>query len=404
MSRPQRLAISMLTCLLFLQMTALTHAADYCPFCGGMQGQTLVKEVQQARFVLYGVPSNPQIKRDAEGREYSTTDFTIEEVVKTDPFLKNKKTLTLPRYIPPSAAGDEKMLVFCDLSNDQPDTYLMMSVKDVAVIKYLKEAMKVDEKDVSKRLRFYFNYLDHFDNEVASDAYKEFAKADYAEVVKLVKDYGDAEMRKRLQTWLKDPNTAIYRYGLFGLMLGLCGNKEDGEVFLTLLNDPDKSLISGIDGILAGYILVDQTNGWKYTKSLIMGTSSDFAKRHAGLRTIRFLWDTHLGHVSKDELLATMEQFISQGDIADMAIDDLRKWKQWKFTDKILQQSKRDTHIGALVQRAVLRYMLSCPQDQFAGAKGYVEEVRKVNPDKIKDAQEILDLEKTNETDASKAK
>jgi len=106
MSRPQRLAIGMFTCLLFLQMTAWTHAADYCPFCGGMQGQTLVKEVQQARFVLYGVPSNPQIKRDAEGREYSTTDFTIEEVVKTDPFLKNKKTLTLPRYIPPSAAGD----------------------------------------------------------------------------------------------------------------------------------------------------------------------------------------------------------------------------------------------------------------------------------------------------------
>lgn len=280
----------------------------------------------------------------------------------------------------------------------------MMNVKNVAVIKYLKEAIKLDEKDVSKRLRFYFNYLDHFDSDVASDAYKEFAKADYADVVKLVKDYGDTEMRKRLQTWLKDPNTAIYRYGLFGLMLGLCGKSEDGEVFLSLLNDPDKSLISGIDGILAGYILVDQTNGWKYTKSLIMGNTSDFAKRHAGLRTIRFLWDTHMGHISKDELLATMEQFISQGDIADMAIDDLRKWKQWKFTDKILEQSKRDTHIGALVQRAVLRYMLSVPHDKYPGARAYVEAVRKVNPDKIKDAQEILDLEKANEADSSKAK
>jgi len=369
-----------------------------------VQGQTLVKEVSQARFVLYGVPSNPQIKRDGEGREYSTTDFTIEEVVKTDPYLKNKKMLTLPRYIPPSATGEDKMLVFCDLSNEQPDTYLTVAVKDVAVIKYLKEAMKLDEKSVSKRLLFFFNYLDHFDSEVASDAYKEFAKADYSDVVKLVKDYGDADMRKRLQTWLKDPNTAIYRYGLFGLMLGLCGKKEDGEVFLSLLNDPDKSLISGIDGILAGYILVDQTKGWKYTKSLIMGNSSDFAKRHAGLRTIRFLWDTHMGHISQEELLATMEQFISQGDIADMAIDDLRKWKQWKFTDKILEQSKRDTHIGGLVQRAVLRYMLSVPQDKYPGAKAYVEAVRKTTPDKIKDAQEILDLEKTNETDTSKAK
>jgi len=111
-----------------------------------------------------------------------------------------------------------------------------------------------------------------------------------------------------------------------------------------------------------------------------------------------------MGHVTQEELLATMEQFISQGDIADMAIDDLRKWKQWKFTDKILEQSKRDTHIGALVQRAVLRYMLSCPQDKYPAAKEYVEAVRKVNPDKIKDAQEILDLEKANEADTSKAK
>lgn len=385
--------------------TVNSSAGECCPFCpGAAMGQTLVKEVQQARFVVYGVPSNPQIKRDAEGRDYNTTDLTIEEVVKADPFLKNKKTLTLPRYIPVSGMGTEKILAFCDLNNEQADNYLTMSVKGIAVVEYLKEAMKVHEKDVTRRLRFYFNYLDHEDNEVASDAYKEFAKADYADVVKLVKDHGDAGMRKRLQAWLKDPKTAIYRYGLFGLMLGLCGQKEDGELFLSLLNDPDKSLISGIDGILAGYILVDQTNGWNYTKSLIMGNTNDFAKRHAGLRTIRFLWETHMGHVPQDELLAMMEQFITQGDIADMAMDDLRRWKQWKFTDRILEQSKRATHVGGLVQRAVLRYMLSVPQGKYAGASEFVDAVRRVNPEKIKDAQELLDLEKTNATDVSKSK
>lgn len=382
-----------------------TSGMDYCPFCGGAQGQTLVKEVQQARFVLYGVPSNPQIKRDAEGREFGTTDFTIEEVVKNDPFLKNKKTLTLPRYVPPTGTGDEKVLLFCDLSNDQFDAYLMMSVKDSVVVKYLKEAIKLDEKDTSKRLKFFFNYLDHFDNEVASDAYKEFAKADYADVVKLVKDHGDADMHKRLVTWMKDPNTAIYRYGLFGLMLGLCGKQEDGEVFLSLLNDPDKSLMSGIDGILAGYILVDKEKGWKYTTSLISTSTNDFAKRHAGLRTIRFLWETHIGHVSKDELMGMMANFVAQGDIADMAIDDLRKWKIWQFTDKIIEQSKRDTHVSALVQRSVLRYCLSCPQKEFPKAAEYVEAVRKTAPEKIKDAQEILDLEKTGlNTEAGTAK
>lgn len=374
----------------------------HCPFCGTMQGQTLVKEVQQARFVLFGVPSNPQIKRDADGREFSTTDFTIEEVVKNDPFLKNRKTITLPRYIPPSTTGPEKLLVFCDLNNEQPDTYLYLTAKDGVLVKYLKEALQLDEKDVTKRLYFYFNYLDHLDNEIATDAFKEFGKADYADVVKMVKTYGDDAMRKRLQVWLKDPNTAIYRYGLLGLMLGLCGKQEDGELFLSLLNDPDKSLISGIDGILAGYILVDKANGWKYTQSLVSSSNLDFNKRYAALRTIRFLWESHIGYIPQEDLLKTMATFVSQGDIADLAIEDLRKWKQWKFTALIIEQGKRETHLAPIVQRAILRYMLSVPDD--AAAKAYVENVRKLHPDKIKDAQEILDLEKMSQADPAKSK
>lgn len=383
-------------------VTLSASVQAHCPFCGTMQGQTLVKEVQQARFVLFGVPSNPQIKRDADGREFSTTDFTIEEVVKNDPFLKNKKTITLPRYIPPSTTGPEKLLVFCDLNNDQPDTYLYLTAKDGILVRYLKEALQLDEKNTTKRLYFYFNYLDHVDNEIATDAFKEFGKADYADVVKMVKAHGDDAMRKRLQVWLKDPNTAIYRYGLLGLMLGLCGKQEDGELFLSLLNDPDKSLISGIDGILAGYILVDKVNGWKYTQSLVSSSNLDFNKRYAALRTIRFLWESHIGYVPQEDLLKTMETFVGQGDIADLAIEDLRKWKQWKFTSTIIQQSKRETHLAPIVQRAVLRYMLSVPDD--AAAKAYVEDVRKTHPEKIRDAQEILDLEKVSQADAARNK
>lgn len=382
-----------------------TNSADaaWCPFCGTMQGQTLVKEVQQARFVLYGTPSNPQVKQEADGREISSTEFTIDEVVKNDPFIKNKKSITLPRYIPPSTTGPEKLIVFCDLNNDQADTYLYLTAKDEALIKYLKDAIKLDEKNVPKKLFFYFNYLDHVDNEIATDAYKEFAKADYADVMKMVKEHGSVEMRHKLKTWLKDPNTAIYRYGLIGLMLGLSGKAEDGETFLSLLNDPNNNLISGIDGILAGYILVDQPAGWKYTKGLIASTNNDFNKRYAALRTLRFLWETHVGHVPESDLLGAMEQFLAQGDIADLAIEDLRKWKQWKFTKAILDLAKRESHVSSIVQRAVLRYMLSVPND--ADAKAYVENVRKTHPDKIEDAQEILKLEKASETsDPNKAK
>ncbi len=86
-----------------------------------------------------------------------------------------------------------------------------------------------------------------------------------------------------------------------------------------------------------------------------------------------------------------------------LAIEDLRKWKQWKYTAKIIEQGKRDTHLAPIVQRAILRYMLSVPQDQQAAA--YIAAVRKDHPEKIKDAQEILDLEKASESsDPNKAK
>jgi hypothetical protein len=380
----------------------------FCPFCGAVQGQTLVKEVQSAKFVVYGLPSNPQIKRDADGRESSTTDLTIEEVIKPDPFLKDKKRLVLPRYIPPSPAGQEKLIVFCDVINDQADTYLYLTTKDGALVKYLKEAIKLDENDIPKRLRFYFDYLDHFDTEISGDAYKEYAKADYPDVVKMIKQHGDAGMRTRLRDWFKDPNTPLFRYGLIGLMLGLCGDKSDGEVFLGLLNDPDKSMASGVDGILAGYILVDKENGWKYTKQLVMNAANDFSKRYAGLRAIRFLVETHHGHITQEELLSTVAILLEQGDIVDLAIEDLRKWKQWQFTDKIMGVRHKESHLAPIVQRTVLKYALACPQDKYPSARQFVEEMKKTQPEKVKDALEILELEKSmagpTEAEASKAK
>lgn len=390
--RLSRLAIAVALLILWSQLPLNTQA---CPFCGSMQGQTLVKEVQQARFVIYGTPSNPRAAQGPDGKD--ATDFTIEEIIKSDPFLKNKKTLTLPRYIPPTTNGPEKLIVFCDLVNDQADTYLYLAVpgQGAELVKYLREAMKLDEKDIPKRLRFYFNYLDHADNEIATDAFKEFSKADYPDVMKMVKVHGDETMHKRLQSWLKDPNTAVYRFGLIGLMLGLCGNKEDSQLFQSVLDDPDKNLVSGVDGILAGYILVDQDHGWAYTKKLIGSTDKDFSKRYAGLRTIRFLWDTHIGHVPEKEVLAALAILLDQGDIADLAVEDLRKWKQWQFTDQIIAVTKKPTHAAPIVQRAVLRYMLSCPQDKYPQAKEYVDGVRQANPEKVKDALELLELEKS---------
>ena len=62
--------------------------------------------------------------------------------------------------------------------------------------------------------------------------------------------------------------------------------------------------------------------------------------RYAGLRTIRFCWETRPDLVSKKDLVAGLYQLLDQSDVADFAIEDLRKWKVWEATDRVLDLAK----------------------------------------------------------------
>ena len=70
-----------------------------------------------------------------------------------------------------------------------PDGSLRLIVQGLARVRlsaivqtkpYLKGAVEVADKDIPTRLRFFFDYLANPDVEIANDAYKEFANADYS--------------------------------------------------------------------------------------------------------------------------------------------------------------------------------------------------------------------------------
>src|SRR5262245_54843975 len=94
----------------FLVLLALP-AANACPFCPSA-GQTLLGETNQAHLIVFGSLSNAQ--RDPNEFGKGTTDMDIEVVVKDHDFLKGKKKITLPRYVPESK-DKSKYLVFCEI-------------------------------------------------------------------------------------------------------------------------------------------------------------------------------------------------------------------------------------------------------------------------------------------------
>jgi hypothetical protein len=371
------------TILLVLGVTALLAVPAplwSCPFCN-VEGKTLTQEVDQASMVLYGKLTNANEKNE-------TTDIVVEQVIKDSPTRGARKTVTLARYIETDDVTSKyRFLVFCDPFNGKIDPYRGLALKaDSKLPDYLRSALKVKDKPLAQRLRFFFDYLDSADLEISSDAYKEFGYADYNDFKPIAKDLPAARVIK----WLKDPDTPSFRVGLYASMLGHCGKKKDAAVLRALLNDPDRRAGSGIDGILAAYTLLEPKEGWKYIVTVLKDSKEEFMFRYSALRTVRFLHDYRSDVVSKAELVKALTMLLKQEDIADLAIEDLRKWKRWELADEVLGVRKTDAYKLPIVKRAILRYCLQCQGKPAAAA--YVAEQTKIDAEAVSEQKELLEL------------
>ena len=121
---------------------------------------------------------------------------------------------------------------------------------------------------------------------------------------------------------------------------------------VSMLDDPKKRMGSGIDGMMAGYVLLQPKVAWAYMTKLVKDDTEEFYVRYAVLRTLRFFWDYRTDVLGKQQILEGMEMVTKLPDLSDFAIDDLRTWKQWQMTDKVLDLYKLESHNLPVVKRA----------------------------------------------------
>jgi len=245
----------------------LAVPSDACPFCNA-EGQTLTKEINLASLVIVG-----SIYKTSGGLDYAvegSTEFIVDKVVKRHDILDKalhkpaelggKEALTLGRAIPLNDPEKKfKYVVFCDVFKGKIDPYRLMRVEASSdPSKYLSGALEVKDKAAPERLKFFFKYLDDPETEIAADAYKEFAYADYKDYQGMAKDLP----ADKIAGWINDQNTATFRLGLYASLLGHCGTPKHADVLHKLLDDPARRLTAGVDGIMAGYILLNKKDGW----------------------------------------------------------------------------------------------------------------------------------------------
>jgi hypothetical protein len=371
---------------------------------------TLTKEINLAPLVIFG-----KIGASSRVDEFSpegTTTFIVDKVVKRhdilDKALKKdekyggKETLTLSRPMP-FDKEKYKVVVFCDVFQGKIDPYKVVLVAPSSdPCKYLMGALEVKDKTAPERLKFFFKYLDDPESDISSDAYKEFAYADYKDYQGMAKDLS----ADKIAGWIADEKTPTFRLGLYASLLGHCGNAQHAGLLRKMLEDPTRRLSSGVEGIMAGFIMLNKKDGWDFLCNTLRDEKKDFTARYTALRAARFFHDFRSDLIAKKDCVEAITILLDQPDVADLAIEDLRKWQAWDLSDRILALKEKESHNIPIIKRSILRFALECPKD---GAKSFVESRRKADPEAVQSAEELLKLEKTplslpQPTPAAKAK
>jgi len=232
-------------------------------------------------------------------------------------------------------------------------------------------------------LLYFFKHLNSPEPAIATDAYKEWAMAGNREVGLVANKLPAAELR----AWFLDRKTPPERLSLYGYLLGACGQAEDANLLRSFLRNPDDRTSRAMVGLLAGFIHLQPAEGWQMAIDMLSDPKRPFTQRHAVLRTLRFYYGFQPDQ-SRKYVLQCLEVMLKQEELLDLAVDQLRTWKMWNYTDTITALYRRPNN-APITKRCILRYALTCPLPQ---AKKLVDEVRQQDPDLVNEIQESLQL------------
>jgi hypothetical protein len=350
-----------------------------CTFCAGSfaNRQTLRERAATSAVVVHGTLTASRVGPDGLRGE---TDFAAMAHLKADAKLGTPTALTIPQYLPLVGDTPREYLVFGTVVDGKLDITGGLTWPTAAAA-YAKDVLALPG-DSPTRLAFFFRHLDSAEAVVAADAFLEFAKASDAEIAAAAKSFDAAKVRR----WLADPTTPRERIGVYALLLGLTGGRDDADRFATMLDATDERTTSNLGGLVAGLTLLDADRGWNRIAAIAADGKQPYDRRLAMLNAMRYFAASRPKE-SKAPLLAIAARLIPDADVADAIVEDLRQWQWWDHTDAVLAAFDRPTHRAPIVRQAIVRYAMQCPDDR---AKSFVAKIRLAEPKLVERVEEGL--------------
>lgn len=333
--------------------------ASMCPFCDA-PSLTLAEEIDQSGHVLLAKWIGGTDPTDVSA---GTATFEVLEVGQSeDAAFEVGQTIELPQYL----AGDKTaQYLLLGPSTRVLDWQIPREVSE-AGWKYLSDLPSPVTSPTAKteRLRYFVKYLQHPELAISNDAYGEFASAKY-ETIKALRDEFP---REELTKWIADPDTPVTRMGLYGLLLGLCGDDEAAAAMKKKILTPETSFRLGIEGVISGYLLITGEQGLEVLEDKIIKSTTwknsdgevkkvPFSEVFAVMQALRFMWTYEPDRINKDRLKQSMHELLERPELSDLVIADLSRWEDWSKQDRLMAMYDEDNYAIPSVKRAIIRYL-----------------------------------------------
>ncbi|MFN0196369.1 MAG: hypothetical protein ACKVT0_06470 [Planctomycetaceae bacterium] len=324
-----------------------------CPFCSA-PSLTLSEQVAQSDVVIL-VQWTSAVKGTKE--QSGTTTYEVLDVVRAPQAgapTKGEK-IELVRF---RAGKEGDMFMLFGTKSAKLEWGSPLEVTE-ASYEYIKHSPS-PELPTQKRLAYFLKYLEYPDLLVANDAYAEFANAPYHDIVPVAEHLP----REKLRGWITDEKIQTSRLGLYGLLLGLCGNEDDAKLMESKITQPADDFRLGIDGIIGGYLLLTKETGLEVVeKSKLRDKTVPFSETYAAMQALRFMWQYGDNRISHDRLRQSMRILLDRTELADLVIADLSRWKDWDSQDRLYSLYGAEGYDIPSIKRAIVRFLLVSTKD-----------------------------------------
>lgn len=226
---------------------------------------------------------------------------------------------------------------------------------------YLATLPRPDDP-VEKRFTFALTHLTDADPLIAADAFAELASFDRKTLASFRQKLSPEVFRKLIN----DPNTSGERLGLYGYLLGLCGDASDAEGLRQRFLNAEP-FAGGADGLAAGYLLLAGEPGLASLETHVFSSDEPSPLLAAAFfEALHFFRSCDDGPFPRDRLTQAACCGFRRPETADLAVGHLVAAREWNAMPRVIELlNVADDNLDRkrAVQVIAVRFLIECRRD-----------------------------------------